>query len=534
MMGRILGILISIFVLTLSTNFTQADADSLAPPSIQITVNTETDELLATGGTGCSVREAIYSMNNGTDYGGCVRTGSTGRLTVRIPGGEYSLTQYGAGEDEGLTGDLDILTGMDIVGDGIDITSISGNYMYRVFDVLAGDLVTVTISDLSIYNGNSGSEPGGAIRNNSNLYLTTVWLIYNQSDTSGGAIYHKSGLAPASPPAQPGNALDVINAPAVTAVLTLTDSWILHNTAAVYGGGIINDVGSGMVINNTIIRFNKAENAGCGGMYNLSEKPVTLDYVDISSNYATGVGGFGGGLCSANAMTSDITIRDSSFDGNNATMYGGNILHSGNGNLTLIRSEVSYGSAAVGAGIYADANTVLENVTVSHNTATDRGGGLDVSSLGQVYASYVSIVDNIAPSGAGIYSSNNMALVNSIIARNRTVAGVLANCLGAPDHITSQDYNLTDGPVCGMPLMVHDMTYTDPRLGAYGYHGSLNNTNTYALQYHSPAIDAGYPGLCPALDQRGISRPFPVGGFCDIGAFESNFDWWGFLPLIKK
>lgn len=533
MILRVFRVLVFMFILASTSTHIPVGADSLAPPSISITVNIPQDEFLPTGGSGCSVREAIYSFNSGLDYGGCVRSGTTGRLTVRIPENTYTLTRHGTWEDAGLTGDLDILIGMDIVGDGIARTVIDGDESDRVFDVLAGDLVTVHITGLSIYDGYTASEPGGAIRNNSNLFLTTVRLDHNHTDTSGGAIYHKSGSAPAGSPARLDNFPAAIKAPAATAVLTLTDSQIMSNTAAMYGGGIINDVGSGMVIDHTTISFNVAENAGCGGMYNLSEKAVTLDYVHMSNNYATGVGTFGGGLCSANAAADNITIRDTSFAVNGAVSYGGNILHSGGGNLTLIRSDVALGNAAVGAGIYADAYIALENVTIAQNIATDHGGGILVSILGQVYASSVSIVDNVAPSGAGIYSANSMTLVNSIIARNKTAGGVLANCVGALEHITSLDYNLTDGGACAAPL-VHDQLHTDPRLGAYGYHGSINNTNSYALQYMSPAIDHANPGFYPALDQRGVSRPFPIGGVSDIGAFESNFNWWGFLSLTRK
>ena len=47
-------------------------------------------------------------------------------------------------------------------------------------------------------------------------------------------------------------------------------------------------------------------------------------------------------------------------------------------------------------------------------------------------------------------------------------------------------------------------------------------TPTHALLVGSPAIDAGTNTGCPATDQRGISRPQPAGGTCDIGAYESE------------
>ena len=39
-----------------------------------------------------------------------------------------------------------------------------------------------------------------------------------------------------------------------------------------------------------------------------------------------------------------------------------------------------------------------------------------------------------------------------------------------------------------------------------------------ALLFGSAAIDAGDNAVCPATDQRGVTRP--QGGQCDVGAFE--------------
>ena len=44
-------------------------------------------------------------------------------------------------------------------------------------------------------------------------------------------------------------------------------------------------------------------------------------------------------------------------------------------------------------------------------------------------------------------------------------------------------------------------------------------TQTHALVSGSPAIDAA-GATCSATDQRGIARPQPANGNCDIGAFE--------------
>ena len=64
----------------------------------------------------------------------------------------------------------------------------------------------------------------------------------------------------------------------------------------------------------------------------------------------------------------------------------------------------------------------------------------------------------------------------------------------------------------------------DPLLGPLQANGGL--TETMAIAPSSPAIDKIVPGTpkgaagCTPTDQRGIIRPQPAGGKCDIGAYE--------------
>ncbi len=36
------------------------------------------------------------------------------------------------------------------------------------------------------------------------------------------------------------------------------------------------------------------------------------------------------------------------------------------------------------------------------------------------------------------------------------------------------------------------------------------------------AVGAGLAANCPATDQRGIARPMPASGSCDVGAYEAS------------
>ncbi len=498
-------------------------------------VTTVLDELdLGGPGTGCSLREAILSANF-DDTGGCISNGGT-PPSIYIPAGTY-LLDFGpamarSGEDGGTIGDLDIYTGMSIFGDGIGVTIIDGVNTDRIFDIFSGYDEMVSIGYLSIYHGNPGAGNGGAIRNNSNLGLTSVRIDSNRTGSHGAGVYHKSGPRPVGAI----HRLQSAEAPQVYSILTIDQCTFANNEADGYGGGIHIDTGSGMLLANSTILFNIADhdlngNGGGGGIYNQSEMDVTLDSTNITNNNSGNAPG--GGFYSAYGSGDSVIILDSYFGANSTNNYGGNIVHGSDGVFEIYSSEVSFGSAAVGAGLYTGGNTYLENMTFSQNTATSQGGAIYVG-LGEVEIIHVTIADNTGELGAGIYSAGDARLKSSILSNNRTAAGSLTNCISLHPltNITSLGYNLTDGSFCAAP-MSGDLAHTDPLLGAFDRHGSLNGTWTYALQLASPAIDAADPAGGPLVDQRGVSRPQPVGGVRDIGAYESNVDRW-FLPLIIR
>ncbi len=65
-------------------------------------------------------------------------------------------------------------------------------------------------------------------------------------------------------------------------------------------------------------------------------------------------------------------------------------------------------------------------------------------------------------------------------------------------------------------LFKGDMPGTNPLLGALQNNGG--QTMTMALPVGSPAIDTANDVVCPATDQRGVTRPQGLG--CDVGAYE--------------
>jgi hypothetical protein len=217
----------------------------------------------------------------------------------------------------------------------------------------------------------------------------------------------------------------------------------------------------------------------------------------------------GGGLLSRGRLT----LTRSTLSGNNAFIGGG--LAAVGSTVTCRASTISSNRASEGGGLAALNSTVtVINSTVSSNYASGGGGLTALDSTITVINSTVS--ENLARTGGGILNEGTVTLINTILANSAKRHG---NC--AAQVPRSGGYNLASEISCQLTAP-GDKQDIDPRLGALAVNGGP--TETRALLAGSPAIDAGDDTVCPATDQRGVSRP--QGGSddgtakCDIGAFE--------------
>jgi hypothetical protein len=113
------------------------------------------------------------------------------------------------------------------------------------------------------------------------------------------------------------------------------------------------------------------------------------------------------------------------------------------------------------------------------------------------------VVDN---SEFGLSNVAHVTANNTIIANNG-----LADCPDGP--IDAGSRNLESDNTCGAAAFT-----ASPGLGPLQDNGGA--TPTHALLPGSPAVDAASSVVCPATDQRGVTRPKGAG--CDIGAFERS------------
>jgi hypothetical protein len=491
-----------------------------------------------------SVAEAdVITVTNTNDTGaGSLRdaiASSNGTTTI-------TFDQALAGQTITLTsGALVIPHALTISGLGADSLTISGNFSHEVFDIEASaSSDDVTISGLTISDGSfntAGTSGGGGI------FAHTV----RQLTLSGDAIVDNEA-AVSSPTSGGGGGVYVDGGSLIVSGSTINDNLAglggATGSASNGGGGIYSNHGE-VTIAGTTINDNSVEQSmttssnsdGGGGIYsNSGDVAITASTVDDNTatiDAGNGSDGGGGVYSAGGAVTlSADSIDDNTFELDSSTggVNGGGGVYSEGGAIDVSLSSISDNTAEVtssgdengggavyddgGGGTYANSTLSENSTTVTGSSGTDNGGGAIIA-FTRSTASDLTIADNdINEPGGAIQSQGNFELKNTILAANS--ASPADNCHGA-GTFTSAGFNLEDGNSCSLNA-TGDHVNTNPQLGPVQNNGGP--TPTQALLAGSPAVDAGsctdVNGVTVPIDQRGVARPQPTGGLCDIGAFE--------------
>lgn len=258
--------------------------------------------------TNCSLRAAIQESNalSGVDQ-------------ITLPAGTFRLQLPGKSEDAALTGDLDILYPVDIVGAGPGETIIDAGGIDRVFEI--HDLASTRLQGMTIRGGvaNQATHPG----------------------------YQGGGV----------NIRD--------ATVVLEDVEITDNRANA-GGGIYGDWGSDVTVRNASLRANSAVDYGFintrgGAIY--STGALDLDRVEISDNDSLAEPA---GVYVRNgspATVTNTTISDNDGLG----------LETFNNELEMVNSTI-YGNSGGGLRTYSSSGTeplTVRTSIIANNVGND-------------------------------------------------------------------------------------------------------------------------------------------------------------------
>ena len=274
--------------------------------------------------------------------------------------------------------------------------------------------------------------------------------------------------------------------------LTLTaDNLDLPVTISGNHAGRVFDV-AGSPVTLTNLRLVDGNEWNGGGLMIESGAAVTLTHSAVLG--CTGVNG--GGVYNAGTLT----VQDSTFSGNSGSSGGGINSY---GIVTVQNSTFSGNSAIQGGGIHSEGQLTIQNSTFSGNSANDSGGG--IYSMGTLTVQNSTFSGNSANyEGSGIRNFVGLLYLYNTLIANSVAGGDCSNS----GWFAANDHNLIEDGSCSPYLS------GDPNLGPLADNGG--RTWTAALQFPSPAIDAGNPATCLPADQRDFRRD----GTCDIGAYE--------------
>jgi len=384
----------------------------------------------ADSGSG-SLRQAVLDANAAAGADIVDATGVTGVITL-------------------TSGQIDISDDVTINGPGAENLTVSGNDDSRIFDIDSA-AANVTIDALTLTDGNSGGQNGGAIYSNVSNRLTVQNAVITGNST--GIIINRSNRG---------------------------------DDYAASGGGISQNEGE-LVISNTTISNNQAGYDG-GGVHFYSDNTDDLLQVTgstISGNIAcvtTSPGPYYGNDCIGGGVAIAVNDYGGSFNINNSTISG---------------NQSNFGG---GIGLYADAissqdygaeiggQLSITGSTIADNRATGSGGGVFLygeEDISAVVISDSNIINNQAgavlppvrgggnagASGGGIHFANDYGL-NGLTISNTTITGNSATGNGGGVMLVFESY--------GSSVLIENSTVTgntaapaDPTRGYYYSYSGL-------------------------------------------------------------
>ena len=523
------------------------------------------------------VAQAATVMNTNDSGQGSLRQA----IIDSVSGGTIDFAPGVNGQITLTTGALMITHSLTISGPGAGSLTIDGSANNdTVFDIniTPPASTSVTISGLTITGGHARDRGGGGISASSLAALTLDGDVItgNQSTLrtngsfGGGGVFVNGGTVNVSNSTITNNMISFSDSTMPVGAnndsggggiysgggaVSVSGSDVSHNTVemasssgdngggGIYSGGGAVDVDTSTMIGNSVhITFDSGGDNGGGGIFSggggVSVEHTTIDGNSFALGSSTGGDNGGGGVYEAGGP---VTVVFSTVDGNSLNIQsdtsgndGGGGLSSQGGTIGVGWSSISNNTANItdsgggdGGGAIIDeggdgnvylSSTISGNSVTVSQASTDNGGGA-IYNFGNSQISNLTIAGNQSnTSGGAILNRGTIEFTGTIVAGN--TATPTGNCAGN-GTLHSAGFNLEDANTCAFNAAT-DLLNTNPQLGPLQNNGGP--TPTRALPMGSPAVDAGscddVLGAALGIDQRGVARPQPAGGKCDIGAYE--------------
>ena len=307
---------------------------------------------------------------------------------------------------------------------------------------ISGDKPQVTVKNGTVTGGRNPQNGGGFAIDSAGVQLEDLTITGNETvgdngngEVGGGGIYASHAdvsmqNVTVSKNSVTGSSSDGGGILVRYGSLTMNGCHVEGNTAPDCGGGMILrhsvlNAAKSFFENNTAkfgagIYFgdtpNEAEE-GCSGEHNhlITDSTISGNKVLDLEN------GIGGGMYVG--TTSNLTLRNSKLLNNDGASQGGAIVAYSAGTIELDDVSISENKAQSGAGIFAMCtaadNTdirLLNGTAIDKNTATGDGGGIYAYALANTHSVTVansSVSGNTAASGAGIFTyKSGSAVIN--------------------------------------------------------------------------------------------------------------------------
>ena len=354
-----------------------------------------------------------------------------------------------------------------VQGPGAESATISGNDAVGVFQVESG--VTATMSGLTISGGTA--LDGAGIDNSGSLTVAQCGIVNNSASLGGASGFGGGGIASngtltVNGCTIVGNAGETGGGLSVMGTATVTGCAIANNTALVNGGGGIANYGAVTVVDTTL-SGNKA--GGGGAIINSDFGGDTLTVVNstIADNSVTQ---FGGGI--ANNPGDTVTIDDSNIAYNTSDMSsngGGGLWDytaSAGATMTLNNTIVALNTDPNGADDIGGA--ALSSVSAYNLIGTGGAGGLRAGVNNNLVGVSATLLGAIQNNGG---PTETVALLpgSAAIGAGTEVSGVTTDQRGEPldsppdiGAFQSQGFTLTVAANSAPQQCTDGIAFADP------------------------------------------------------------------------